>query len=64
MKRSVENIIVKQILVGEFEVFTYFIACPQTGEAAIIDPAGEPDRLFEGPGRSHRAERRRFAFLR
>jgi len=45
MKRSEKDIVVEQVPVGEFEVFTYFAACPQTRETVIIDPAGEPDRL-------------------
>jgi len=42
-----ENIIIKQIPVGPFQVMTYLVACPQTREAAIIDPAGEEDRLLD-----------------
>ena len=37
--------IIKQIPVGDYEVFTYIVACPETKEAVIIDPAGEAARL-------------------
>ncbi len=37
--------IIKQFPVGDFEVFTYIVACPETQEAVIIDPAGEAARL-------------------
>ena len=40
-----EEIIIKQIPLGPYQVFTYVVACPQTKEAVIIDPAGEEDRL-------------------
>lgn len=40
-----KKIIIKQLLIGEFEVFTYIVACPETLEAAVIDPAGEADRI-------------------
>lgn len=42
-----DNIIIKQIPVGPFQVMTYLVACPQTREAVIIDPAGEEDRLLD-----------------
>jgi len=41
-----EPIIVRQIPVGTFEVFSYVVACPLTREAAIIDPAGESDKIL------------------
>ncbi len=47
MKRPEAEILVKQILVGQFAVFTYIVACPQTGAAAIIDSAGEADKLVD-----------------
>jgi glyoxylase-like metal-dependent hydrolase (beta-lactamase superfamily II) len=40
------EIIIRQILLGDFEVFTYLVACPNTREAAIIDPAGEEEKLL------------------
>jgi len=40
-----ENVIVHQIPLGSFGVFTYLVACAQTGQAALIDPAGEDDRF-------------------
>ena len=39
------EIMIKQILLGPYQVFSYLVACPQTKEAVIIDPAGEEDRL-------------------
>ena len=33
--------IIEQITVGEMEVFCYLVACDQTREAAVIDPAGD-----------------------
>lgn len=40
-----EPVIIKQVPVGDFEVFTYIVACAETRQAAIIDPAGEPERI-------------------
>jgi hydroxyacylglutathione hydrolase len=40
-----ESVIIRQIPVGSYEVFTYIVACPATMEAAVIDPAGEEERL-------------------
>ena len=40
------KIIIKQIPLGPFQVMTYLIACPNTREAVIIDPAGEDDKLL------------------
>jgi len=42
----VNKIIVRQVPVGAYEVFTYVVACPETREAVIIDPAGEPDKIL------------------
>jgi len=39
--------IIKQIPVGPFQVLTYIVACPQTREAIVIDPAGEEDKLID-----------------
>jgi len=38
--------IIRQLLVGPFSVFTYIVACPQTQEGVIIDPAGETNRIL------------------
>jgi hydroxyacylglutathione hydrolase len=40
------DVIIKQIMVGSFEVFTYIVACPKTREAVIIDPAGEDEKIL------------------
>lgn len=40
------RIIIKQIPLGPFQVLTYLVACPKTSEAAVIDPAGEEDKLW------------------
>jgi hydroxyacylglutathione hydrolase len=40
-----ESVIIRQIPVGSYEVFTYIVACAETMEAVVIDPAGEEDRL-------------------
>lgn len=41
-----DKIIIKQIPVGPFQVMTYLVACSQTREAVIIDPAGDEDKLL------------------
>jgi glyoxylase-like metal-dependent hydrolase (beta-lactamase superfamily II) len=33
------------------DVFTYIVGCGSTGEAVVIDPAGEVDRIAEEAGR-------------
>jgi len=38
--------IIKQLLIGPFAVFTYIVACPQTKEGVIIDPAGENEKIL------------------
>jgi glyoxylase-like metal-dependent hydrolase (beta-lactamase superfamily II) len=38
--------IIKQLLIGPFAVFTYIVACPQTKEGVIIDPAGEEGKIL------------------
>jgi hydroxyacylglutathione hydrolase len=40
------GVIIKQIMVGGFEVFTYVVACPETKEAVVIDPAGEEEKIL------------------
>jgi len=37
--------IIRQISIGPLQVLTYLVACPQTKEAVIIDPAGEEERI-------------------
>ncbi|MBA4392870.1 MAG: MBL fold metallo-hydrolase [Desulfobacca sp.] len=39
--------VVEQILVGPMAVFCYLVACPQTGEAVLIDPAGDEERILQ-----------------
>src|SRR4030042_904993 len=38
--------IIKQLLIGPFAVFTYIVACPQSKEGVIIDPAGEEGKIL------------------
>jgi glyoxylase-like metal-dependent hydrolase (beta-lactamase superfamily II) len=38
-------LLVKQLPVGSYGVFTYVVACAKTMGAVVIDPAGEEDRL-------------------
>lgn len=40
------NIRIIQIPLGPYQVFTYLVSCPKTGESVIIDPAGEENRLM------------------
>jgi hydroxyacylglutathione hydrolase len=40
------KIIIKQIPVEPFQVMTYLVACPQSSDAVIIDPAGDEDKLL------------------
>lgn len=40
------NIRIKQIPVGPFQVLTYLVTCPQTHNSVIIDPAGDEDKLL------------------
>ncbi|MGD9034448.1 MAG: MBL fold metallo-hydrolase [Desulfobacteraceae bacterium] len=37
--------IIRQIPIGPLQVLTYLVACPQTKEAVIIDPAGEAEKI-------------------
>lgn len=41
-----EEVIIRQFPTGDFEVFTYVLACPETREAAVIDPAGDPEKIL------------------
>ncbi len=40
------KIIIKQIPIKPFQVLTYIVACPQSLDAVIIDPAGDEDKLL------------------
>lgn len=40
------DIIIKQIPIEPFQVLTYLVACPQSRDAVIIDPAGDEDKLI------------------
>ncbi len=37
----------EQIMVGRMAVFAYLIGCPETKKAALIDPAGDEERLVD-----------------
>jgi glyoxylase-like metal-dependent hydrolase (beta-lactamase superfamily II) len=39
--------IVKQLRVGPMDVFSYIVGCEKTGEAMVIDPGGEVERIWE-----------------
>ena len=39
--------IVRQIKVGPMENFAYILGCEESGEAAIIDPGFEAEKLLE-----------------
>ncbi len=43
--------IIRQLRLGTMDVFTYIVGCGSTGEAVVIDPAGEVDRIAEEAGR-------------
>lgn len=40
-----KDLIIRQVPIGSFEVFTYIVACPESRLAAIIDPAGDPEKI-------------------
>jgi len=42
---------IHQLAVGPLEVLAYLVACPETGEAVLIDPAAEHERLAALAGR-------------
>lgn len=46
MGAEATKLTIQQIPVGPFQVMTYLLACSQTQEAVIIDPAGEAERLL------------------
>lgn len=35
-----------QLLVGQMAVYAYILGCEETGQALVIDPAGEEDRIL------------------
>ena len=39
--------IIKQMQVGGLAVFCYIIGCEETGQAALIDPAADTDRILD-----------------
>lgn len=39
--------IVQQLEVGNFAVFSYIVGCEETGEGVIIDPAAEVERILD-----------------
>jgi glyoxylase-like metal-dependent hydrolase (beta-lactamase superfamily II) len=38
---------IEQIMVGQMSVYAYLVACEQTGQAVVIDPAGNEDRIVQ-----------------
>lgn len=38
--------IIEQMEVGNFAVFSYLLACPRTGVGVVVDPAAEVDRIM------------------
>ncbi len=42
-----DKIVIERIPVGVFRVNTYLVACSETKEGVLIDPAGEEERLAE-----------------
>lgn len=39
--------IIEQLEVGDFAVFTYLLGCRETGEAVVVDPAAEVKRILQ-----------------
>lgn len=37
---------IARLVTGDFRVNTYLVSCRATGEGAVIDPGGEPDRIM------------------
>lgn len=37
---------IMQLLVGQMAVYAYVVGCEKTGQALVIDPAGEEDRIL------------------
>ena len=40
-----DALLIRRLVVGELENNVFVVACSQTGRAAVIDAAGEPDRI-------------------
>ena len=38
---------IEQMKVGFMEVFCYIVSCTGTGQALVVDPAGDEDRIVE-----------------
>ncbi|CAO0822914.1 hydroxyacylglutathione hydrolase [Desulfarculales bacterium] len=38
---------IEQIMVGQMAVYAYLVACEQTGQAVVIDPAGNEERILQ-----------------
>jgi len=45
--RGEETVVIEQLEVGSFAVFTYVLGCQETGEAVVIDPAAEVNRILK-----------------
>lgn len=43
----IQQMIVKQLLVGQLSVFSYIIGCEETRKAMLVDPAFEVDRILK-----------------
>jgi hydroxyacylglutathione hydrolase len=41
---------IMQMMVGQMAVYAYLVGCQKTGEALVIDPAGQEDRIVEEAG--------------
>ena len=39
--------IIKQLLIGSWDVFCYILGCEETKQALVIDPAGEVDKIIK-----------------
>ena len=46
MTSYLDDLLIDQLLIGNFVVFTYLITDPATNEAIVIDPAGEPRKIL------------------
>jgi hydroxyacylglutathione hydrolase len=47
VKKLMAAVHIHQLPLGPFQVFTYIVSCPRTGESVVIDPAGEADRIAD-----------------
>ena len=39
--------LIEQLEVGSFAVFSYILGCQETGEGVVVDPAAEVDRILK-----------------